>query len=162
MKLRRRDHVDPARAIEKFDVETDLAEVGAVLTVGDGIGARPWPRELPRLEMLSSKHGVTGSPSLEKDNVGVALSVNGTGEGRRARPAHRKVAVGPGRRSLSVAFVDPLGNPLDGSAPSSRPRPAPVEWKAPGVIQRQPVKDRSRPASRRIDSMTNVGAASAS
>src|SRR6267143_6697913 len=75
MKLRPEEITSILRErIEKFDVETDLAEVGAVLTVGDGIARVHGLENCVALEMLELEHGVTGLAfNLEEDNVGAAL-----------------------------------------------------------------------------------------
>src|SRR5579884_1569411 len=117
--------------IENFDIESNLAEVGTVLQVGDGIARIHGLENCLALEMLELEHGVTGLAfNLEEDNVGEALL---------------------GR------VVDPLGNPLDGQGPIETSETRPVEWKAPGVVKRQPVKQPLQTGIKAIDSMTNVG-----
>src|SRR5258708_3371316 len=145
--------------IEKFDVETDLAEVGAVLTVGDGIARVHGLENCLALEMLDFDHGVTGLAfNVEEDKGGVALLgewdkiKEGELVGRTGQVA--SVPVGEG---LLGRVVDPLGNPLDGLGPIESTETRPVEWKAPGVIQRQPVKEPLQTGIKAIDSMTNVG-----
>ena len=77
--------------IEEFDVETDLAEVGTVLQVGDGIARVYGLENAVAMEMLELEHGVIGlALNLEEDNVGAALLRRvGAGQGGRARPPHR-------------------------------------------------------------------------
>src|SRR4051794_32380850 len=145
--------------IEKFDVETNLAEVGTVLQVGDGIARIHGLENCLALEMLELGHGVTGLAfNLEEDNVGAALF----GEWDKIKegdPVSRtgKVASVPVGESLLGRVVDPLGNPLDGLGPIESTETRPVEWKAPGVIDRQPVKQPLQTGIKSIDSMTNVG-----
>src|SRR5437763_1785334 len=109
--------------------------------------------------MLELEHGVTGLAfNLEEDNVGVALF----GEWelvKEGEPVRRsgKVASVPVGEALLGRVVDPLGNPLDGLGPIEASETRPVEWKAPGVIQRQPVKEPLQTGIKAIDSMTNVG-----
>src|SRR5437763_5011868 len=109
--------------------------------------------------MLELEHGVTGLAfNLEEDNVGVALF----GEWelvKEGEPVRRsgKVASVPVGEALLGRVVDPLGNPLDGAGPIEAAESRPVEWKAPGVIQRQPVKEPLQSGIKAIDSMTNVG-----
>jgi F-type H+-transporting ATPase subunit alpha len=145
--------------IEQFDVETDLAEVGAVLQVGDGIARVHGLENCLALELLELEHGVVGlAMNLEEDNVGVALfgEWDKVKEGEPVRRTGKiaSVPVGPG---LLGRVVDPLGNPLDGQGPIESTETRPVEWKAPGVIQRQPVKEPLQTGIKAIDSMTNVG-----
>src|SRR5216684_7596254 len=160
MKLRPEEITSILRErIEKFDVETDLAEVGAVLQVGDGIARVHGLENCVALEMLELEHGVSGLAfNLEEDNVGVALF----GEWEKVKegePVRRtgKVASVPVGEGLLGRVVDPLGNPLDGLGPIESSETRPVEWKAPGVIQRQPVKEPLQTGIKAIDSMTNVG-----
>ena len=145
--------------IQQFDVETDLSEVGSVLQVGDGIARVHGLENCVALERLEFEHGVTGIAfNLEEDNVGVALF----GEWQRVtegQPVRRtgevmSVPVGPG---LLGRVVDPLGNPLDGLGPIESTERRPLEFKAPGVIQRQPVKEPMYTGLKAIDSMTAVG-----
>ena len=145
--------------IQQFDVETDLSEVGSVLQVGDGIARVHGLENCVALERLEFEHGVTGIAfNLEEDNVGVALF----GEWQRVtegQPVRRtgevmSVPVGPG---LLGRVVDPLGNPLDGLGPIEATERRPLEFKAPGVIQRQPVKEPMYTGLKAIDSMTAIG-----
>jgi F-type H+-transporting ATPase subunit alpha len=145
--------------IEQFDVESDLSEVGTVLSVGDGIARVHGLENCLALEMLEFEHGVVGlAMNLEEDNVGAALfgEWDKVKEGQPVRRTGRvaSVPVGPG---LLGRVVDPLGNPLDGLGPIESSETRPVEWKAPGVIQRQPVKEPLQTGIKAIDSMTNVG-----
>src|SRR5918912_2204053 len=145
--------------IEEFDVETNLAEVGTVLQLGDGIARVHGLENCVALEMLDLDHGVVGLAfNLEEDNVGVALF----GEWDKIKegdPVRRtgKVASVPVGEALLGRVVDPLGNPLDGLGPIESSETRPVEWKAPGVVQRQPVKEPLQTGIKAIDSMTNVG-----
>ena len=145
--------------IQQFDVVTDLSEVGSVLQVGDGIARVHGLENCVALERLEFEHGVTGIAfNLEEDNVGVALF----GEWQRVtegQPVRRtgevmSVPVGPG---LLGRVVDPLGNPLDGLGPIESTERRPLEFKAPGVIQRQPVKEPMYTGLKAIDSMTAIG-----
>ncbi|HVW87887.1 MAG TPA: F0F1 ATP synthase subunit alpha, partial [Gaiellaceae bacterium] len=145
--------------IEKFDVETNLAEVGTVLQVGDGIARIHGLENCLALEMLELEHGVTGLAfNLEEDNVGAAL-FGEWDQVKEGEPVRRtgKVASVPVGEALLGRVVDPLGNPLDGNGPIEASETRPVEFKAPGVIQRQPVKEPLQTGIKAIDSMTNVG-----
>ncbi len=145
--------------IQQFDVETDLSEVGTVLQVGDGIARVHGLENCVALERLELEHGVTGIAfNLEEDNVGVALFGEWQhvkeGEPVRRTGEVMSVPVGPG---LLGRVVDPLGNPLDGLGPIEAEERRPLEFKAPGVIQRQPVKEPMYTGLKAIDSMTAIG-----
>jgi len=145
--------------IQQFDVETDLSEVGSVLQVGDGIARVHGLENCVALERLELEHGVTGIAfNLEEDNVGTALFGEWQhvkeGEPVRRTGEVMSVPVGPG---LLGRVVDPLGNPLDGLGPIEATERRPLEFKAPGVIQRQPVKEPMATGIKSIDSMTPIG-----
>ena len=145
--------------IREFDVETDLSEVGSVLQVGDGIARIHGLENCVSLERLELEHGVTGIAfNLEEDNVGTALFGEWQhvkeGEPVRRTGEVMSVPVGPG---LLGRVVDPLGNPLDGLGPIEAAERRPLEFKAPGVIQRQPVKEPMYTGLKAIDSMTAIG-----
>src|SRR5207253_1990343 len=99
--------------IEEYSVETDLAEVGTVLQVGDGIARVYGLENAVALEMLEFEHGVTGLAfNLEEDNVGAALfgDWDKVKEGEPARRTGRVASV-PVGEDLIGRIVDPLGNP---------------------------------------------------
>jgi len=145
--------------IREFDVETDLSEVGTVLQVGDGIARIHGLENCVALERLELEHGVVGIAfNLEEDNVGTALF----GEWQRVKegdPVRRTGAVMsvPVGEGLLGRVVDPLGNPLDGLGPIETTERRPLEFKAPGVVQRQPVKEPLQTGVKSIDSMTPIG-----
>src|ERR687883_442402 len=160
MKLRPEEITSILRQrIEEFDVQTNLAEVGTVLQLGDGIARVHGLENCVALEMLDLDHGVVGLAfNLEEDNVGAALF----GEWAKIKegdPVRRtgRVASVPVGEALLGRVVDPLGNPLDGQGPIEATETRPLEWKAPGVVQRQPVKEPLQTGIKAIDSMTNVG-----
>jgi F-type H+/Na+-transporting ATPase subunit alpha len=145
--------------IEHYDVETDLAEVGTVLQVGDGIARIYGLENAVAQEMLELEHDVVGLAfNLEEDDVGAALF----GEWQHVKegePVKRtgRVASVPVGEALLGRVVDPLGNPLDGGGPIETDETRPLEFKAPGVVSRQPVKEPLQTGIKAIDSMTNVG-----
>jgi len=145
--------------IENYDVETDLAEVGSVLQVGDGIARIYGLENAFATEMLELEHGVVGLAfNLEQDDVGVALF----GEWelvKEGEPVRRtgKVANVPVGEALLGRVVDPLGNPLDGRGPIESTESRPLEFKAPGVFARQPVKEPLATGIKAIDSMIPIG-----
>ena len=145
--------------IQQFDVETDLSEVGTVLQVGDGIARIHGLENCVALERLELEHGVTGIAfNLEEDNVGTALfgEWQRVKEGDAVRRTGEVMSV-PVGEGLLGRVVDPLGNPLDGLGPIEATERRPLEFKAPGVIQRQPVKEPMYTGLKAIDSMTAIG-----
>ncbi|MBA3717331.1 MAG: F0F1 ATP synthase subunit alpha [Actinobacteria bacterium] len=145
--------------IEHFEVETDLSEVGTVLQVGDGIARIYGLENAVALEMLELEHGVVGLAfNLEEDNVGAALfgEWEHVKEGEPVKRTGRVASV-PVGDALLGRVVDPLGRPLDGVGPIETSETRPLEFKAPGVVDRQPVKEPLQTGIKAIDSMTNVG-----
>jgi F-type H+-transporting ATPase subunit alpha len=145
--------------IEHYDVETDLAEVGTVLQVGDGIARVYGLENAVAMEMLELEHNVVGLAfNLEEDDVGAALFGQWQ-HVKEGEPVKRsgKVASVPVGEALLGRVVDPLGNPLDGGGPIETDETRLLEFKAPGVVARQPVKEPLQTGIKAIDSMTNVG-----
>src|SRR5690242_10580063 len=111
------------------------------------------------MEMLELEHGVVGLAfNLEEDQVGAALF----GEWEQVKegePVRRtgQVASVPVGDALLGRVVDPLGNPLDGRGPLDTKETRPLEFKAPGVVVREPVKQPLATGIKAIDTMTNVG-----
>ena len=145
--------------IKEFDVETDLSEVGTVLQVGDGIARVHGLENCVALERLELEHGVVGIAfNLEEDNVGTALFGDWEkvkeGEPVRRTGAVMSVPVGEG---LLGRVVDPLGSPLDGLGDIESTERRPLEFKAPGVVSRQPVKEPLQTGLKAIDSMIPIG-----
>ena len=145
--------------IEQYDVETDLSEVGTVLQVGDGIARVYGLENCVSLERLEFEHGVVGIAfNLEEDNVGVALfgEWHHVSEGEPVRRTGEVMSVPVGEGFLG-RVVDPLGNPLDGQGAVEAEGRRPLEFKAPGVVQRQPVKEPLQTGLKAIDSMIPIG-----
>jgi len=145
--------------IREFDVETDLSEVGTVLQIGDGIARIHGLENCIALERLELEHGVVGIAfNLEEDNVGAALfgEWQHVTEGEPVRRTGEVMSV-PVGEGLLGRVVDPLGQPLDGLGPIETTERRPLEFKAPGVIQRQPVKEPLQTGVKAIDSMTPIG-----
>jgi F-type H+-transporting ATPase subunit alpha len=145
--------------IEQYDVQTDLSEVGTVLQIGDGIARVHGLENAVSLELLEFEHGVVGIAfNLEEDNVGTALF----GEWEQIKegePVRRtgEVASVPVGDALLGRVIDPLGNPLDGDGPIETSERRPLEFKAPGVVERQPVKEPLQTGIKAIDSMIPIG-----
>jgi F-type H+-transporting ATPase subunit alpha len=145
--------------IEQYDVETDLSEVGTVLQIGDGIARIYGLENAVAMEMLELEHGVVGLAfNLEEDDVGAALfgDWEHVTEGEPVKRSG-KIASVPVGDALLGRVIDPLGNPLDGQGPIASDETRPLEFKAPGVVQRQPVKEPLQTGIKAIDSMTNIG-----
>src|ERR1700760_4370716 len=128
--------------IEGLDTsEAELAEVGTVLSVADGICRVHGLENCMSFERLEFPHGVTGlALNLESDNVGVVLfgDWDKIVEGDTVKRTGKLLEV-PVGEALLGRIVDPLGNPLDGKGPIETSELRPAEFKAPGVVQRQPV-----------------------
>jgi F-type H+-transporting ATPase subunit alpha len=145
--------------IKEFEVETDLAEVGTVLQVGDGIARVYGLESCIAGEMLDLGADVTGvALNLEEDNVGVALfgDWDMVGEGDPVKRTGQVISV-PVGDDLVGRIVNPLGQPLDGGPPIKSEETRPLEFKAPGVVQRQPVKEPLQTGIKAIDSMIPIG-----
>src|ERR671915_85182 len=145
--------------IEEFDVETDLAEVGTVLQVGDGIARVYGLESCIAGEMLDLGADVTGvALNLEEDNVGVALfgEWDKVSEGDPVKRTGQVISV-PVGDDLVGRIVDPLGQPLDGGPPIKSEQTRALEFKAPGVVDRQPVKEPLQTGIKAIDSMIPIG-----
>ena len=160
MKLRPEEITSILRQrIEQFDVETDLSEVGTVLQIGDGIARVHGLENCLALELLEFEHGVTGiALNLEEDNVGAALFGEWE-EVKEGEPVRRSGAVAsvPVGEQLLGRVIDPLGNPLDGGPPIETTERRPLEFKAPGVVERQGVKEPLQTGIKAIDSMIPIG-----
>jgi F-type H+-transporting ATPase subunit alpha len=141
------------------DGGADLSEVGTVLSVADGISRIHGLDNCMSMEMLELPHDVTAlALGLESDNVGAVLfgewdkieegdTVKRTGD-------LLQIPVGEG---LLGRIVDPLGRPLDGKGDVDSDTKRPAEFKAPGVVQRQPVEEPMETGLKAIDSMIPIG-----
>jgi F-type H+-transporting ATPase subunit alpha len=145
--------------IEEYEVETDLAEVGTVLQIGDGISRVYGLESCMAMEMLEFEHDVTGiALNLEEDNVGVALfgEWEQVAEGETVKRTGEVMSV-PVGEELIGRIVNPLGEPLDGRGAIESKERRPLEFKAPGVVQRQPVSEPVQTGIKAIDSMIPIG-----
>ncbi len=142
-----------------LDTGVDVAEVGTVYSVGDGI-ARVYGLENAMYgELLEFPNGVYGlALNLEEGDVGCVLMGETTKvrEGDTVKRTRRimSVPVGPG---LMGRVVDPLGLPLDGKGPIEAVDYYPLERIAPGVVGRQPVKEPMQTGIKAIDAMIPIG-----
>ena len=146
--------------IEGLDTSSaDLTEVGTVLSVADGIARVHGLENCMSFEMLDLPHGVTAlALNLESDNVGAVLfgEWERIVEGDTVRRTKRLLDI-PVGEGLLGRIVDPLGNPLDGKGAIDSTETRPAEHKAPGVVQRQPVKEPMLTGLKAIDSMIPIG-----
>src|SRR3954454_18530015 len=146
--------------IAGLDVDSaDLAEVGTVLSVADGIARVHGLDNCMSLELLELPHDVTGlALNLERENVGTVLfgEWDQVTEGDTVKRTGRLLEI-PVGEALLGRMVDPLGRPLDdkGEIHTSETRPA--EFKAPGVVQRQPVNTPVQTGLKSIDGMIPIG-----
>src|SRR4051812_22689675 len=139
--------------------QAELTEVGTVLSIGDGIARLHGLENCEALEMLELPHGVTGlALNLESDNVGAVLfgEWEKIVEGDTVKRTGRLLEI-PVGDALLGRIVDPLGNPLDGKGPINTTETRPAEFKAPGVVQRQPVTEPMQTGLKAIDSMIPIG-----
>ena len=119
----------------------DLSEVGTVLSVADGIARVHGLENCMSLEMLELPNDVIGlALNLESDNVGAVLfgDWDKIEEGSAVKRTGKLLEI-PVGEALLGRIVDPLGNPLDGKGDINTDTKRPAEFKAPGVVQRQPV-----------------------
>ncbi|MDA3005416.1 MAG: F0F1 ATP synthase subunit alpha [Actinomycetota bacterium] len=160
MKLRPDEITKVLRAqIEQYEGVAEADEVGTVLQVGDGIARVHGLPSVLSLETLELPHGVSGlALNLEEDNVGVVLLGEDTliKEGDPVRRTGKVIQV-PVGEALLGRVVDPLGTPLDGRGPIQTNDFRPVEFKAPGVVQRQPVTEPLQTGIKAIDALIPIG-----
>ena len=145
--------------IAEANVETDLAEVGTVLEIGDGIARVYGLENCVAGEMLDLGADVTGvALNLEEDNVGVALfgAWESIGEGDPVKRTGAVISV-PVGEELVGRIVNPLGIAVDGGEPIKASEHRPLEFKAPGVVHRQPVTEPLQTGIKAIDSMIPIG-----
>ena len=160
MKLRPEEIASVLKAqIEGYQAEVEVEEVGTVLEVGDGIARIYGLRNCVAMEMLELPHDVIGlALNLEEDNVGAVLLGEDTliKEGDLVKRTGRVLRV-PVGEAMVGRVVDPLGRPLDDKGPIETDEYRPVEFKAPGVVERQGVKEPLQTGIKAIDSMIPIG-----
>ncbi|MEB3702649.1 ATP synthase F1 complex subunit alpha [Candidatus Bealeia paramacronuclearis] len=145
--------------IANFNEKTEVAEVGQILSVGDGI-ARVWGLDKVQAgEMVEFSSGVRGMAlNLEKDNVGIVIfgDDRGISEGDTVKRTGHIVDV-PIGRGLLGRVVDALGNPIDGKGPLKDVKGQRVEVKAPGIVTRKSVHEPVQTGLKAIDALVPVG-----
>jgi F-type H+-transporting ATPase subunit alpha len=145
--------------IEGFERQTDTAEVGTVISVGDGIARIYGLEKAMAGELLELPHGVMGMTlNLDEDSVGAVLLGETTliKEGDQVRRTGKIMQVPAGEAVLG-RVVDPLGDPLDGKGPVTTTTFMNLERIAPGVVERTPVKEPLQTGLKAIDSMIPIG-----
>jgi len=145
--------------IEGFDRQTDMAEVGTVISVGDGIARIYGMEKVMAGELLEFPNGVMGMAlNLEEDNVGSVLLGETTliKEGDQVRRTRRIMEVPIGEAMLG-RVVNALGEPLDGKGAIETTHTMGIERIAPGVVDRQPVTEPMQTGLKAIDSMIPIG-----
>ncbi|RMG48691.1 MAG: F0F1 ATP synthase subunit alpha [Acidobacteria bacterium] len=145
--------------IEGYEEKIDVAEVGTVTAVGDGIARIYGLEKAAYLELLELPHDVYGiALNLEEDSVGAVLLGDflKIKEGDQVRRTRRIIEV-PVGEALLGRVVDALGRPVDGRGPIEATEHNPVERLAPGVVYRQPVNEPLQTGLKAIDSMIPIG-----
>jgi F-type H+-transporting ATPase subunit alpha len=145
--------------IEKFDGSIDVAEVGEVIQVGDGVARVSGLENVMSSELVELQNDVFGMAlNLEEDNVGIVLfgETRLVKEGDIAKRTGRVVEVPVGEAMLG-RVVNPLGQPLDGKGPIKSKETLPIERKALGVMARQPVTEPLQTGIKAVDSMIPIG-----
>ncbi len=142
-----------------FEKETDIYEVGTVLQVGDGVARIYGLSNVMASELVEFPNGVVGMVlNLEEDNVGAVLFGDDSlvKEGDQVRRTGRIASVPVGEGMLG-RVVDPLGRPVDGKGPIKEAAYYPIERKALGVIDRQPVTEPLQTGIKAIDALIPIG-----
>jgi F-type H+-transporting ATPase subunit alpha len=145
--------------IEHYESQIDVREVGRVLEVGDGIARVYGLSGVMSGEMVEFPNGVNGVAfNLEENSVGVIilgdyLTIE---EGDEVKSTGQLLSVPVGDAVIG-RVVDPLGNPLDGKGPIVSAERRPVEVIAPGIAERQPVREALQTGIKAIDAMTPIG-----
>ncbi|HUG44742.1 MAG TPA: F0F1 ATP synthase subunit alpha [Acidobacteriota bacterium] len=145
--------------IKDFESGLVVSEVGTVLSAGDGIARIHGLDKVMALELLEFPHDVYGLAfNLEEDNVGSVLfgDVHAVGEGDLVKRTKRIMEVPVGDEMLG-RVVDALGLPQDEKGPIKAKAHMPVERLAPGVVDRQPVREPLQTGLKAIDSMIPIG-----
>jgi F-type H+-transporting ATPase subunit alpha len=145
--------------IANFGSEADVAEVGQVLSVGDGIARIYGLDQVQAGEMVEFPNGVRGMAlNLESDNVGVVVfgEDSGIGEGDTVKRTSAIVDV-PVGRGLLGRVVDALGEPIDGKGPLVDVHRTRVEVKAPGIVPRRSVHEPVQTGLKAIDALVPIG-----
>ncbi len=147
------------RQIADFESTVEMSEVGTVIQASDGIARIYGLEKAMAGELIEFPHGVRGMVlNLEEDNVGAVLfgDYEYIAEGDTVKRTGRIASV-PVGDALVGRVVDALGNPIDGRGPIESSDFSPVERIAPGIVDRQPVREPLQTGLKAIDSMVPIG-----
>ncbi|MCB1563700.1 MAG: F0F1 ATP synthase subunit alpha, partial [Alphaproteobacteria bacterium] len=147
------------KQIADFGAQADVAEIGQVLSIGDGVARVYGLDNVQAGEMVEFPSGIKGMAlNLEADNVGVVVFGDDREikEGDIVRRTGKIVEVPVGKELLG-RVVDGLGNPIDGKGPLKNKKTSRVEIKAPGIIPRQSVSEPMQTGLKAIDALVPVG-----
>src|SRR5262245_3413645 len=145
--------------LQGFAAGVDVQEVGSVLSVGDGIARLHGLERCMAGELLEFPHGVMGiALNLEEDSVGAVLMGESQEirEGDQVKRTKRIMSV-PVGEAMVGRVVNALGQPIDGKGPVGTRDYGPIERIAPGVVERQPVREPLETGLKPIDAMVNIG-----
>jgi F-type H+-transporting ATPase subunit alpha len=145
--------------IENYETKIAVDEVGTVISLGDGIARIHGLDKVMAGELISFPHGVSGiAMNLEEDQVGSVLMGDYTEikEGDEVRRTGRIMSVPVGEAMIG-RVVNALGQPIDDKGPINTTEFLPVERIAPGVIDRQPVREPMATGIKAIDAMIPIG-----
>jgi F-type H+/Na+-transporting ATPase subunit alpha len=145
--------------IGSYALDVDVAEVGTIVSVGDGIARVHGVEKTMAGEMLEFPHGIYGiALNLEEESVGVVLLGDYTEirEGDTVKRTNRIISVPVGDEMVG-RVVNALGQPVDGKGPINSRQSSEIERLAPGVVDRSPVKEPMQTGLKAIDSMVPIG-----
>ena len=145
--------------IGSYAVDVDVAEVGSIISIGDGIARVHGIENAMAGEMLEFPHGVFGiALNLEEESVGAVLlgEFKEIKEGDIVKRTGRIISVPVGEEMLG-RVVNALGQPIDGKGPIATKQFSPIERIAPGVVDRQSVKEPLQTGLKAIDAMVPIG-----
>jgi F-type H+-transporting ATPase subunit alpha len=145
--------------IGSYAVDVDVAEVGSIISIGDGIARVHGVENAMAGEMLEFPHGVFGiALNLEEDSVGAVLlgESQEVKEGDLVKRTGRIISVPVGEELLG-RVVNALGQPIDGQGPIITKQFSPIERLAPGVVDRLPVREPLQTGLKAIDAMVPIG-----
>src|SRR5579884_3155932 len=145
--------------IENYEGTVNVSETGSVISVGDGIARVYGLENVMAGELIEFPGGVSGiALNLEETEVGAVLlgEYSNIKEGDEVRRTGRIMSVPVGEAMIG-RVVDALGNPIDGKGPIEAKGYNPIERLAPGVVDRQPVKEPMQTGIKAIDAMIPIG-----
>ncbi len=145
--------------ISEFKIELEVEEIGTVISIGDGVARVYGLNNCVYSELIEFPNGVFGMAlNLEDENVGCILFGSDTlvREGDKAKRTGRVMSI-PVGEGLLGRVVNPLGQPIDGKGEIKKGEDKAIDIKAPGVVNRQPVKEPLQTGLKSIDAMVPIG-----